>query len=90
METRPHIYIARYQKTHNTTVEGVAKTGEISPQGTVTHIEDREGRVQGIAAPSTIRYIRLPDGTIRRKTMKEMIADGQFIIGVGPGQVKER
>ena len=83
-ETRPHIYIARIGRKTNTVVDGVAKTGEISPKGTVAHTEDREGRVAVLAAPATIRYIRDPDGTIRPKTMKEMIRDGQFVIGYGP------
>lgn len=81
---KPHIYIARYQKQTNTVVEGVAKTGEISPKGTVAHTEDREGRVSVLAAPAPIRWVRDPDGTLRPKTMKEMIRDGQFLIGVGP------
>jgi hypothetical protein len=82
--TKPHIYIARYAKKTNTVVEGVAKTGEISPKGTVAHTEDLEGRVAVLAAPATIRWVRDPDGTLRPKTMKEMIRDGQFLIGVGP------
>jgi hypothetical protein len=80
----PHIYIARYGKKTNTVVEGVAKTGEISPKGTVAHTEDLEGRVSVLAAPSTIRYVRDQDGRIRPKTMEEMIRDGQFLVGVGP------
>lgn len=88
METRPHIYVARLGRKTNTITEGIAKTGEVSPKGTVTHIEDREGTVTALVAPSTIRYVRDPDGTIRPKTLQEMIRDGQFIVGTGPAGVR--
>lgn len=84
MATRPHIYVARIGQRTNTVTEGVAKSGEVSPKGTVEHTEDWEGRIVARVAPATIRYVRDPDGTIRPKTMKEMIRDGQFIRGRGP------
>lgn len=73
-----------YKHKRHKRVSGVAKTGEISPLGTVTHTEDWEGRIQAEAAPSAMRYIRDPDGTIRRMTLKEMVDRGYFILGKGP------
>lgn len=90
---RRHIWIARkppaflkegYKQSTRRVVEGVATTGEISPKGTVAHTEDWEGRIQAEAAPSAMRYIRDPDGTIRKMTFKEMVERGYFILGSGP------
>ena len=76
-------YIARLGRKTHTTVEGRAKSGEVSPQGLVAHTEDWQGRIRAKAAPSTIRYIKTPDG-IRPMTMAEMIGRGYFIVGKGP------
>lgn len=76
-------YIARLGQKVNRTVEGRAKTGEVSPKGLVAHVEDWQGRIRATAAPSTIRYIKTPDG-VRPMTMSEMIERGYFIVGTGP------
>lgn len=76
-------YIARLGQKVNRTVEGRAKTGEVSPKGLVAHTEDWEGRVAAEAAPATIRLIRTRDG-VRPMTMPEMIERGYFIVGKGP------
>ena len=76
-------YIARLGRKTHTTVDGRAKSGEVSPQGLVAHTEDWQGRIRAKAAPSTIRYIKTPDG-IRPMTMAEMIGRGYFIVGKGP------
>lgn len=79
-----HLYLARYKQKTNTTVEGVATTGQISPEGLVAHTEDSEGRVSVTAAPAAVRYIRDPDGTIRPMTLDEMIDRGYFHLASGP------
>ena len=83
------LYLAKIKRgaTH-TRVEGIAKSGEISPKGVVAHTEDWEGRVAAAAAPSAIRYIREPDGHIRPMTFKEMVDRGYFIVARGPTGVR--
>lgn len=72
------------QRRTNTTTEGIARSGETSPKGTVTQIEDWDGRLAAVARPATIRYITDEDGTLRPMTMREMIDRGYFIVGKGP------
>lgn len=75
----------------NKIVEGVAKTGEISPQGTVSHIEDWDGRIEAIAAPPTTHYVYFKStGELRRKTLQELIDEGKFYVGHGPTGVSLR
>jgi hypothetical protein len=94
---RPFLYIARtrrkrgpillpegYKRRKNTTTVGVAKTGEVSPKGTVSHTEDWEGRVAAEAAPTSVHYVRDPDGRWRPMTIQEMIERGLFTPGEGP------
>ena len=80
-------YIARLGKKVNTTVEGRAKSGEVSPKGLVAHTEDWQGRIRAASAPAAMRYIKTPDG-IRPMTMREMIDRGYFIVGKGPKGVR--
>lgn len=82
------LYVARMAGDTYTKVEGIAKSGEVSPQGILTTVEDREGRQSVTAGPAAIRYVMEPDGRIRRKTIKEMIRDGQWRKGVGPVGVR--
>ena len=70
-------------RTH-TDEEGRAKTGEISPKGLVTHIEQWDGRTSAKAQPSPMHYVYNDAGEIRPMTMPEMIAKGYFIVGKGP------
>lgn len=78
-------YILNRKQAKNETVEGVAKTGEISPRGIVKHIEDWDGRVEAIAAPPTTHYVYFKStGELRRKTLQELIDEGKFYIGRGP------
>jgi hypothetical protein len=88
MAHRPFLYLARYKQKTNTTVEGVAKSGQVSPQGIVAHSENWEGRVSSLAAPSAIRYLVDPDGHVRPMTMKEMIDRGYFHLASGPTGVR--
>lgn len=46
--------------------EGVASTGEVSPDGTVSHIEHRDdsGRRDAVARPRTIRVTVTPEGEL--------------------------
>jgi hypothetical protein len=83
------LYLAKYRRQTNTTVEGVAKTGQVSPQGIVAHTEDWEGRIASLAAPSAIRYIREPDGHVRPMTLKEMIVRGYFHVASGPVGIRK-
>ena len=83
---RKHLWVAR--NSVNRVVEGIAKTGEVSPKGTVAHIEDWDGRVAVEAAPSAMRYVIEPDGRIRRMTFREQVDKGYFVVGVGPTGVK--
>ncbi len=72
-------------------IEGIAKTGEISPLGTVEHIEDHEGRVEAIAGPATTHYVYYKStGELRKKTLKELIDEGKFYVGKGPTGFKTR
>lgn len=73
-----------YKTRTNTVVKGVAKTGEVSPRGTVAETEDWEGRVKGAAMPATMRFVRDPDGRLRKMTLQEMIDRGLFFVGKGP------
>lgn len=71
-------------RTHRVT-EGVAKTGEISPKGTVSHIESWDGRVAAEVAPVGLRYeFSVSTGRLRQLTFKEMVERGYFILGKGP------
>jgi len=94
---RKFLYVARrgpsylkegYKNRTNTTVVGEAQSGEISRKGVVAQTEDWEGRLAATAAPSAIRYIRDPDGTIRPMTFQELVDRGYFIVGRGPTGVK--
>lgn len=77
-----------YAKRKRLKVEGVAKSGEVSPRGTVEHEEDWEGRVSATAKPATLHLKRLPDGRVVPKTMQELIAEGKFVVGLGPTGVE--
>jgi len=92
---RPHLLVptgvkrifflpSSYKKRKHTTVAGVASTGEISTKGLVAETEDWEGRVEATAMPATIHLDLLPDGRVVRKTDKQMIEDGTYVIGLGP------
>ena len=84
---RAHILDSK-TATHET-VEGISRTGEISPLGTVKHIEDWEGRVEAIAGPPTQHFVYYKStGELRRKTMKELIDEGKFYVGHGPTGLK--
>lgn len=72
-------------------IEGIAKTGEISPLGTMEHIENDEGNVEVVAAPSTTHYVYYKStGELRKKTLKELIDEGKFYVGKGPTGLKLR
>lgn len=86
---RPYLYLARYRQKTNTTVEGVSKTGEVSPKGVVAHTEDWEGRVAATAGPAGIHLIRDPDGHIRKMTFSELVEHGYFIVGRGPAGIRK-
>jgi hypothetical protein len=79
-----------YKKRRNTVVTGEARTGEISPKGLVSHTEDWEGRIQAAAAPSAVRMIQNPDGTLRPMTFREMVDRGYFIVSKGPTGVRKQ
>ena len=86
---RAHILNPKQAK--HETVEGIAKTGEISPKGTVKHIEDWEGRVEVIAAPPTQHFVYFKStGELRLKTLQELIDEGKFYVGHGPTGLKVR
>ncbi len=68
----------------NTVTEGRALTGEVSPKGLVTHVEEWSGEVAAIAQPATMHWIYDDDELLRPMTMPEMISMGYFIIGKGP------
>lgn len=85
---RKYLYLARYRQATNTTVEGIAGSGQVSPKGLVAHTEDSEGRISVTAAPSAIRYIREPDGTVRPMTLKEMVDRGYFHVASGPTGIR--
>jgi hypothetical protein len=89
---RKHLWVARQapgqltlKQSTNRVVEGVAKTGEVSPKGTVAHIEDWDGRVAAEANPSAMHYaLSVSTGRLRRLTFQEMVDKGYFILGYGP------
>ena len=68
----------------NRTVEGRAKTGEVSPKGLVTHVERWNGATAATAQPAPMHWVYNDDGEVRPMTMPEMIAKGYFIVGRGP------
>ncbi len=68
----------------NRVTEGRAKTGEVGPNGLVSHTEEWSGRTAVVAQPGTIHYVYDDDGDFRKLTMVEMIAKGYFILGTGP------
>lgn len=79
----------RLKKSTNRTVEGIAKTGEISPKGTVAHIEDWEGRIAAEANPTSMHFeYSVSTGRLRRLTFQEMVDRGYFILGYGPKGAK--
>ncbi len=41
-----------YKQSTNTTVEGIAVTGQVSPKGTVEHTEHWDGRIDATAKPA--------------------------------------
>ena len=82
---RPFLYLpSDYKKRTHKIVAGVAKTGEVSPQGIVTHVETWDDRVAATVGPAGIRYLREPDGHIRPLTFQEQVDRGYFISGRGP------
>lgn len=94
---RPYLYVARrtsylkegYKDRKRRTVEGRARSGEVSPKGLVAHTEDWEGRIAAEVAPNALHLIRDPDGTVRKMTFQEMVDHGRFIVGRGPKGVRE-
>ena len=68
----------------STTTEGIARTGEVSKRGTVSHREEWDGRIAAQANPAPMHYVYNDDNEIRPMTMNEMIAKGYFIVGRGP------
>ena len=77
-----------YKKRTNKIVTGVARTGEVSLKGIVTHVETWDDRVAATVGPAGIRYLREPDGHIRPLTHQEQIDRGYFIPGRGPVGVR--
>lgn len=77
-----------YRNRENTTVEGVARTGEISKKGLVGHSEDWEGRIRATTSQTALRYVR-EGNRIRPMTMSEMIDRGYFVLGKGPTGVRK-
>jgi len=76
-------------KATNSVVEGIAKTGEISPKGLVEHIESWDGRVEAVVKPTTDHYVYFKStGELRKKTLKELIDEGKFWVGKGPTGLK--
>ncbi len=73
-----------YKNSSRITTEGIARTGEVSKRGTVSHKEHWDGRVAAQAGPAPMHYVYNDDGEIRPMTMPEMIAKGYFIVGSGP------
>lgn len=89
MKPRPFLYLpSGYKNRKNTVTEGIAKTGEISPQGIVTHRESWDGSVEGIVGKNAVRLIVEPDGRIRNMTYKEMLERGYVRKGKGPVGVR--
>lgn len=83
---RPALFLpSGYNKRKHRTVEGVARTGEVSPQGTVAHTEDWDGRVAADVRLVTMRYeYSKSTGRIRQLSFKELVDRGYFILGKGP------
>lgn len=82
---RKFLYLpSGYKNRKHAVTTGVAKTGEVSPKGTVTHTEDWEGRVAADVAPAQIHLVVDPDGSIRNMTHEERLERGYFIPGRGP------
>lgn len=76
---------SKYKHRTNRTTEGRARTGEVSPKGLVSHVEDWEGRVAVEAEPTTMRYgYSVSTGKIRPLTRQEMIDRGYWKPGKGP------
>lgn len=74
-----------YKLRKHRVTEGVAESGEVSPKGTVSHIEDWEGRIAAEAAPAAQHYeYSISTGKLRRLTFREMVDRGYFIITKGP------
>lgn len=84
-----YLYVARNKRRHTTT-EGIAKTGEMSPKGVVSHTEDWEGRIAADIGAVPMRLVVEPDGRIRQMTFKEMVDKGYFIVGKGPTGVRRK
>ena len=76
-----------FKTRKNRTVEGIAKTGEISHKGIVGATEDWEGRVAGDVGAVSMRYIN-DRGHIRKMTFREQVDRGYIIPGRGPVGVK--
>jgi len=86
-----HIWLPKsgYKKSTNRVVEGIARTGEVSPKGTVAHVEDWDGRVAAEANPSSMHFAySVSTGELRRLTFQEMVDRGYFILGYGPKGAK--
>lgn len=77
-----------YKKRTNRIVTGIAKSGEVSPKGTVAHTSHWDDRVDAEVAPAGIHYLREPDGHIRPLTFNEMVAKRYFVVGRGPVGVR--
>ncbi len=73
-----------YKRSTVTHTEGRARSGEVAPQGLVSHTEHWDGRIAANVQRSAIRYLIEPDGHIRPLTMDEMIAKGYWTKGRGP------
>lgn len=65
-------------------VDGIAKSGEVSPKGTVTHFDHWDDTVAVMTEPAAIHYAYNDNNEIRPLTMDEMIERGYFIVGKGP------
>ncbi len=90
MKPRPLLYLpSDYKKRTHKVVTGVARTGEVSKQGVVTHTETWDDRVKAEVRPAGIRYLRERDGSIRPLTFQEQVARGYFIVGRGPIGVRQ-
>ena len=73
-----------YKRSTKTTTDGRARTGEVSPQGLVSHTEHWDGRKSAHVQRSAIRYMHMPDGHIRPLTHQEMVDRGYWTVGQGP------
>ena len=85
---KPPAYLPEgYKLRTHRTVEGIAKTGEISRQGTMAKTEFWDGSAAGDAGPAAVRYIN-DRGHIRPMTFREQVDRGYFIPGRGPVGVR--